>query len=381
MPPLHPRSALAGESVFARMSQLALRHGAVNLGQGAPSGPPPAFLLDAARGALGRADQYAPPIGLPALREAVGADLGVDAADVVITCGATEALHALADALYGAGDEVLLFAPAFDVYLPQAHLSGATPVTVPMTLGPNGWSANLDALAAAITPHTRALLLNSPYNPTGTVFSGEELNRIVEVARQHDLWLISDEVYDELYYEAPPARLRDLAPERTFTVGSAGKRLEATGWRIGWIVTPPGLAPTLAGLHQWSSFCAPTPLQAAVAAALPVARSEGFYEGLRAGYGARMRLLAAGLKDLGAEVYAPQGTYFLTARLPGVEPEALVREAGVALIPGSAFYPDGAAPAGLVRLAFCKGEAEIAQALERMGAWVRARGLDLAAPA
>ena len=378
MPPLTSRVSLSGESVFSRMSQLAARHSAVNLGQGAPAGPPPDFLLVAARQALGRADQYSPPAGLPALRAAVGADLNVDPADVVITCGATEALHALADALYGPGDEVLLFTPAFDVYVPQAKLSGATPVLVPMQLGSEGWSADLDALSAAVTPRTRAILLNSPYNPTGTVFRRDELEGVVQLARQHDLWLISDEVYDELYYADRPTPLRQLAPERTFTVGSAGKRLEATGWRVGWVVTPPGLANNLAGLRQWSSFCAPVPMQAAVAAALPVARGEGFYDGLRASYGARMRGLASGLRDLGAEVSTSQGTYFLTARLPGVDPEALVAEAGVAVIPGAAFYPEGDAPVGLVRLAFCKGEAEIERALERLGAWVRARGLDLA---
>lgn len=378
MPTFTTRAELARESIFARMSVLAAQHGAVNLGQGAPSGPPPAFLLDALRGA--QAHQYTPPAGLPALREALGADLGADPADVVITCGATEALHALADALYGPEGEVLLFAPAFDVYLPQARLSGATPVLVPMQLDAAGWRADLDALAAAITPRTRAILLNSPYNPTGTVFSRAELERIAQLARLHDLWLISDEVYDELYYGERPTSLRALAPERTFTVGNAGKRLEATGWRVGWILTPPGLAPTLAGLRQWSSFCAPAPLQAALAAALPLARAEGFYDELRAGYGARMRLLADGLRSLGVQVFEPQGTYFLTARLPGLDPERLVREAGVALIPGAAFYPQGGAPEGLLRLAFCQPQVQIEEAVSRLARWLRAHDLDPAVP-
>ncbi|MDB5045907.1 MAG: aminotransferase [Deinococcus sp.] len=367
MPELLPRARNSSESIFSQMSRLALQHGAVNLGQGFPSDPPPAFLLDAARGALGRWDQYAPPAGLPILRDAIGADLGVDGADVVVTSGATEALNVLALSLYGTGDEVLMLEPVFDVYLPQARLSGATPVTVPMHLNDvSGWTLDMDALKAAVTPNTRALLLNSPFNPTGTVFSPAECAELVSLARAHDLWIISDEVYDELYFGEQPTSFRTLAPERTFTVGSAGKRLEATGWRVGWIACPPGLAPLLSAIRQNGSFCAPTPLQVAVAAALQVARDSGFYAGLRAGYGQRMGLLASGLRELGATVFVPSGTYFLTARHPHWTAETLVREAGVAVIPGAAFYAQHAAPNGLLRLAFCKSRSEIERALERL---------------
>ncbi|WP_189070756.1 pyridoxal phosphate-dependent aminotransferase [Deinococcus radiotolerans] len=365
MPQLHGRAA-AQESVFARMSRLAAQRGAVNLGQGFPSAAPPTFLLDAARGALGRFDQYAPPAGLPALRDALGADLGVDGADVTVTCGATEALHLLTLALLGPGDEALMLEPVFDVYLPQVALTGARAVTVPMTLAGRGWQFDLPALAAAVTPRTRALLLNSPFNPTGTVFSDEELAGIVALARTHDLWIISDEVYDELYFGPRPTPLRTLAPERTFTVGSAGKRLEATGWRIGWIAAPPGLTLGVLGVRQVTSFCAPAPLQAAVAAALPLARESGFYAGLRAAYEERMTLLAGGLRALGATVFEPRGTYFLTALHPAWTAESLI-DAGVAVIPGEAFYAHHAAPPGLTRWAFCKSAAEIEVALERLG--------------
>ncbi|GHF59583.1 N-succinyldiaminopimelate aminotransferase [Deinococcus metalli] len=367
MPQLLPRALASQESVFARMSRLAAQHGAVNLGQGFPADAPPAFLLDTARRAVGTADQYSPPAGLPALRDAVGADLGVDGADVVITSGATEALNVLALSLYGPGDEVLMLEPVFDVYLPQARLAGADAVTVPMTLDPErGWFLDPGALRVAVTPRTRALLLNSPYNPTGTVFSAAELTEIVALAREHDLWIISDEVYDELYFGDAPTSLRTLAPERTFTVGSAGKRLEATGWRVGWIACPPGLSGMVAGIRQQGSFCSPTPLQAAVAAALPVARAEGFYAGLRTEYAARMELLAGGLRDLGATVYTPRGTYFLTALHPQWRAETLVAEAGVAVIPGEAFYAQHAAPAGLLRVAFCKSRDDIGRALGRL---------------
>ncbi len=384
MPPqLHARSALAAESVFSVMSRLAVQYGAVNLGQGFPAGSPPEFLLSAARTALGTADQYTAPTGMMGLREALAADLSlpsfpVQPEQIIVTCGATEAMHALADALYGPGaggrpDEVLMFEPVFDIYRPQTLLSGAAPVLAGMTLGADGWTPDLDAAEALITPQTRALLINNPHNPTGHVFTRPELERLVALARAHDLWIIADEVYDELYFgEAAPIPLRTLAPERTFTVGSAGKRLEATGWRVGWIAAPAEVASRVAGLHQWATFCAPAPLQAAVAAALPLARETGFYEDLRRSYGARMRLLASGLRSLGLEVQTPGGSYFLTALAPGLDPSRLVQHGGVAVIPGSAFYAEGAAPDGLIRLAFCKPPGEILRALERIGAYLGA---------
>ena len=357
------------------MSRLAVQYGAVNLGQGFPSDPPPAFLLEAARRAIGTADQYAPPAGLPALRDALGTDLGVDGGDVVVTTGATEAMGLLAQALYGPGDEVVMFEPVFDIYLPQARLAGATPVTVPLHLKEgDGWTLDLAELRAAVSPRTRALLLNSPHNPTGKVLTRAELEAVIALARQHDLWLISDEVYDELYFGERPPSLRTLAPERTFTVGSAGKRLEATGWRIGWVACPPGLAPKIAALRQIASFCAPTPLQVAVASALPTARQTGFYEGLREGYRARLHLLADGLRGLGATVSLPQGTYFLMAHRPGWQAQQLVEKAGVAVIPGEAFMASSPTPEGLFRLAFCKSAGELETALERLEQFSLARG-------
>ena len=374
---LHSRSALASESIFSVMSRLATRHGAINLGQGFPAGSPPDFLLDALKAQAGTADQYTAPAGLPALREALALDLNVQPEQITVTCGATEALHTLADALYGSGhdgqpEEVLMFEPVFDIYRPQAYLSGAVPVLCPMTLGADGWTPDLDGLEALVTARTRALLVNNPHNPSGHVFTPSELERMVTLARQHDLWIIADEVYDELYFASAPIPLRQLAPERTFTVGSAGKRLEATGWRIGWIASPAGAAAQVAGLHQWATFCAPAPLQSAVAAALPLARESGFYEDLRRSYGARMRLLASGLRSLGLEVQQPGGSYFLTALAPGLNAQHLVEHGGVAVIPGSAFYNEGAAPDGLIRLAFCKPPGEILRALERLEAYLGA---------
>lgn len=366
---LHPRTQAAQESIFPKMSQLAARLQAVNLGQGFPSNPPPAFLLEAVRKALGRYDQYAPPAGLPLLREALGEEFGVEPEHVVVTSGATEAIHVLLQSLVGPGDEVVVLEPFFDVYLPDAFLAGAEARLVRLELGEEGFHLDLSALERAITPRTRLLLLNAPMNPTGLVFREEELRGLATLARRHDLFLVSDEVYDELYFGQRPRRLREFAPERTFTVGSAGKRLEATGYRVGWIVGPKEFMPVLAGMRQWTSFSAPSPLQAGVAEALRLARKEGFYEVLRQSYRKRRDLLLFGLRSLGLKAYEPEGTYFLMAELPGFDAFRLVEAARVALIPASAFYREDPPP-GLFRFAFCKSEEEISLALDRLAAVV-----------
>ncbi|TBH21505.1 pyridoxal phosphate-dependent aminotransferase [Thermus thermamylovorans] len=366
---LHPRTRAARESIFPRMSGLALRLGAVNLGQGFPSGPPPPFLLEAVRKALGRHDQYAPPAGLPPLREALAEEFAVDPEGVVVTSGATEALYVLLQSLVGPGDEVVVLEPFFDVYLPDAFLAGAEARLVRLELGERGFHLDLAALEGAIGERTRVLLLNAPMNPTGLVFREEALRRVADLAQRHDLFLVSDEVYDELYYGERPRRLREFAPERTFTVGSAGKRLEATGYRVGWIVGPKEYMPTLAGMRQWTSFSSPSPLQAGVAEALRVARKEGFYEALREDYRRRRDLLLSGLRSMGLKAYGPEGTYFLMAELPGWDPFALLEAARVALIPASAFYREDPPPF-LFRFAFCKSEEELYLALERLAAVV-----------
>jgi len=362
---LHPRTQAAKESIFPKMSALAQRLGAVNLGQGFPSTPPPPFLLEAVRRALGRYDQYAPPAGLPALREALAEEFGVEPEGVLVTSGATEALYVLLQSLVGPGEEVVVLEPFFDVYLPDAFLAGAEARLVRLPLGEGGFRLDLGALERAITPRTRLLLLNTPMNPTGLVLGEAEFQRIADLARRRDLFLVSDEVYDELYYGERPRRLKEFAPERTFTVGSAGKRLEATGYRVGWIVGPKAFMPTIAGMRQWTSFSAPSPLQAGVAEALRVARREGFYEALRESYRKRRDLLAGGLRALGLRVFVPEGTYFLMAELPGWDAFRLVERARVALIPASAFYREDP-PEGLFRFAFCKKEEELMVALERL---------------
>lgn len=247
---------------------------------------------------------------------------------MVVTSGATEALYVLLQSLVGPGDEVVVLEPFFDVYLPDAFLAGAKARLVRLDLTPEGFRLDLSALEKALTPRTRALLLNTPMNPTGLVFGERELEAIARLARAHDLFLISDEVYDELYYGERPRRLREFAPERTFTVGSAGKRPSATGYRVGWIVGPKEFMPRLAGMRQWTSFSAPTPLQAGVAEALKLARREGFYEALREGYRRRRDLLAGGLGRWGLGSTSPRAPTSSWPSFPGGTPSGSWRRRG-----------------------------------------------------
>lgn len=368
MPLLYSRTNRSDENVFSRMNRLAMQHGAINLGQGFPANKPPKFLQEIARSAIGTVDQYAPPLGLPVLREALAEDLNMDASDVLVTTGASEGLMLLALSLYGPGDEVIIVEPCYDVYVPQTEMAGAKMVGVSLSLKEDRFVLEIEQVQQAITAATRAIVINNPHNPTGTVLNSEELQAIAHLARQYDLWIISDEVYDELYYDEPPMPLRWFAPERTFTVGSAGKRLEATGWRVGWIACPPEakMAEHILAVRQIASFCAPAPLQAAIAKALPMARETGFYAKLRREYRKLKDTLAQGLQSLGASVYQPQGTYFLTAQHPQWNADELVVSAKVASIDCTAFYHQTTAPNNLLRFAFCKSPQDISQTLERL---------------
>ena len=371
----------AGTTIFEHMSGLARQHDAINLGQGFPDfGWPESVLAVGAEAIVHGNNQYPSMWGLPELREAVmyfyerrqGMTLDPNQDVVVITSGATEALAASIMAVAGPGDEVILFAPAYDAYAPLVRRAGARPVWV--ALQPPDWQASGEAIAAAITPATRAIILNTPHNPTGAIASPAMIAAIIDLARQHDLVIISDEVWEEvLTGGAPHVSPFGMAADLTIKIGSAGKLLALTGWKVGWVLTDAALAVRVAKVHQYLTFTTPPPLQVAVAAGL--ALPDAWYDAGRARFtGARDRLAAA-LTAGGWELLPTQGSYFLMADLAasGITMgdhtfcEAAVARAddGVAAIPLSAFQPDGA-ETRFIRLCFAKSDAVLDEGARRL---------------
>ncbi len=371
----------AGTTIFTVMSALAVRHGAINLGQGFPDTDGPAELLQAAADALmdGR-NQYPPLTGVPELREAVaGANrrfwgLDIDpTAGVVVTSGATEALAACLMATLNPGDEIVLIEPLYDTYLPVVRLLGATPRLV--RLEPLDWALPRAALAAAFGPRTRALLLNTPMNPTGKVFTADELAFLADLVVRHDAVAICDEVYEHLVF--PPARHVPLMglpgmAERCLRVGSAGKTFSLTGWKVGYVSGPPALTAVVAKAHQNLTFTTPPNLQRAVAKGL--AMEDAYFDGLAGSLAAKCARLSAGLSAIGFRVLPAQGSYFVTADYSALGFEGddlafcrhITEHAGVAAIPVSAFY-ERDAPLGWVRFAFCKKDEVLDEACARLG--------------
>ena len=359
-------------SVFERMSALAIRHGAVNLGQGFPDfGWPDEILEAAARAVKEASNQYPPSRGLPALREAIAAfyrrhqQLDVAADHVCVTSGATEALGAAILATASPGDEVIIFTPAYDSYAPMIRRAGATPVEV--ALRPPEWRIDPQALAAAVTLKTRAILFNNPHNPTGRLYGGDELEAVAAVAREHDLVVISDEVWEEIVLDG--GRFTSLAslPEmagRTVKIGSAGKIFSLTGWKVGWMVAAPELAAVVARAHQFLTFSTAPSLQSAVAFGL--AEGDGWIEPMRRRFERSRDRMAEGLRSAGFAVLDAAATYFLCVDLAasGLELDdesfaaAAVERAGVAVVPLSAFA-ERDAPHTLVRLCFGKKDETI----------------------
>ena len=378
MRPLNTGLQHSGTTIFTVMSALAARHGAINLGQGFPDTEGPADIVQAAAEALldGR-NQYAPLTGLPELREAVAAanardyGLAVDPErEVVVTSGATEAITACLAALLDPGDEVVLIEPLFDTYLPVVRMLGAVPRLV--RLEPPDWALPRAALAAAFGPRTKALLLNSPMNPTGKVFTPAELAFVAGLLAEHDAYAVCDEVYEHLVFEGRHVPLMSLPGmrERCLRVGSAGKTFSLTGWKIGYVTASPPLADVVARAHQNLTFASAPNLQRGVAHGLR--KERGYFAALAAGMAERRDQLSAGLAALGFDVLATTGSYFVVADVAKVSGEDdigfcrwMVEQAGVAAIPLSAFY-DQAPPRSLVRFAFCKREAVLDEALARL---------------
>ena len=372
-------------SVFERMSGLAAEHGAINLGQGFPDFGWPEEILEAAAKALREgSNQYAPSRGLPALREAIAGHyrrhhgLEIDAGQVCVTSGATEAIGAAILATVEPGDEVILFTPAYDSYAPMIRRAGGIPREI--ALKPPEWRIQAGSLAAAIGPRTRAIIFNNPHNPAARLFDAGELETIAAAAREHELIVISDEVWEHVLVGGqrfvPLASLAGMA-ERTIKIGSAGKIFSLTGWKVGWMVAPPELAGTVSRAHQYLTFCTAPNLQAAVAFGLD--QGDAWIAPMQARFARARDRMTTGLRDAGFAVLDSAATYFLCVDLEasgipaGDEAFAqrAVAEAGVAVVALSAFAEERP-PRHLVRLCFGKKDQTIDAGIAAMA---RARAL------
>ena len=382
MNPLYEQMAT---SVFERMSLAAARHGAVNLGQGFPDfGWPEEILEAAARAVVSQSNQYAPSRGLPVLRTAVadhynrhhGLSLGPDY--VCVTSGATEAIAASLFAALQPVDEVIIFTPAYDAYAPLIRQAGG--VVREVALQPPLWRIEQPAVEAAVTGRTRVIMLNNPHNPTGHLFDRKELEAVAAVACEHDLLVISDEVWEHVLLDGqdftPVASLPGMAG-RTLKVGSAGKIFSLTGWKIGWLVADPQLATLAARAHQFLTFSSAPSLQAAVAFGLE--KGDAWLEPMRREFAVARDRMTADLRRMGFAVLDSAATYFmcLDLRASGIDVDdetfaaAAVEQAGVAVVPLSPFGRDNP-PSHMIRLCFAKRPETIAAGVEALG---RARSL------
>ncbi|GGV26058.1 aminotransferase [Actinomadura cremea] len=380
--PLVERMRDFGETIFAEMSALAARTGAINLGQGFPDTSGPAAMLDIAVDAILSGDnQYPPGPGSGPLREAVAAQkldrygLSYDpATEVFVTVGATEGIAASVLALAEPGDEVIVFEPYYDSYAAVVALAGA--VRRPVTLRPveGRFTFDPDELRAAVNPRTRLILVNSPHNPCGTVFTRDELEEIAAVCRDRDLVAVTDEVYEYLTFDDArhvPLATLDGMRERTVSVSSVGKSFSVTGWKTGWVTAPAPFIRAVQSVKQFLTFAVGAPYQRAAAYAL--AGEIPWVEELRTSLQGKRDRLVTGLEAAGFDVYRPQGTYFVQADIrplgftDGMElARALPEKAGVVAIPTQVFYDHADAGAHFVRFAFCKKDEVIDAAVERL---------------
>jgi len=382
-----PSNRVAGfrETVFATYSRLAGQHGAIDLGQGFPGFDPPRFVLEALAASAEGGQQYAPLGGLPELTAEVALDVGgrlgreLDpAANVLVTVGATEGLFAAMQALVSPGDEVLLLEPFYDAYPADVVMAGGVPRFLPLDLVDGAWHLDPEKLRRAVGPKTRAIVVNTPHNPTGKVFTPAELDALVAEANRVDAVLISDEVYQRLAFTEHVALAgRPGAWERTLSVASLGKTFSVTGWKVGWVTGPQELVHAVTMAHQWIPFDVATPLQRAGASMLRHARRGDYYRELRDGFRRRRDVLLEALVPTPLKPMVPDAGYFVVAdssALGYADDVALCRDlpvrVGVGAIPPSAFYADEHKHLArkLVRLAFCKDEGELREACRRLAA-------------
>lgn len=361
------------------MSSLAIKHGAINLGQGFPNFDGPEFVKEAAIKAIKEGkNQYARGFGVPDLNSSIASrfkkDTGLDVdpeKEVTVTSGCTEAIAATMLGLINPGDEVILFAPFYDSY--EATLSMAGAKIKAITLRPPDFSVPLNELKSAVTKDTRAILINTPHNPTGKMFSREELGFIATLCKENDVLAFTDEVYDKLAFEEDHISLASLPGmyERTVTLNSLGKTFSLTGWKIGWAIAPPHLTWGVRQAHAFLTFATSTPMQSAASVALRA--PESYYEELKRDYKVKKAILVDGLKAAGFIVYPSSGTYFVMVdHTPfGFENdivfcEYLIKEVGVVAIPPSVFYLNPEEGKNLVRFTFCKDEGTLRAAVDRM---------------
>jgi aspartate/methionine/tyrosine aminotransferase len=383
MPKLAQRVGVFTESVIRDMTRLAIQHGAINLAQGFPDFPAPDELKDAAVNAI-RADhnQYTITWGMRDLREAIAAKAerynGIKTdpeRDIVVTCGATEGMMASMLAIIDPGDEVIVFEPFYENYGPDTSVSGAQPVYV--ALREPSFGFDFDELRAAFSAKTKAIIINTPNNPSGHVFSREELSFIADLCQQHDVVAVTDEIYEHILFgehqHVSIATLPGMA-DRTITISGFSKTYSITGWRIGYVIAQPPLMDGIRKVHDFLTVGAPAPLQAAGVTALSL--GEEYYETLKSDYERRRSILYDALQLSGFHCYQPQGAYYIMADFTNIRPDLddtqfamfLTEEIGVAPVPGSSFYSRRELGSTKVRFTFSKGDDTLKAAAERLQA-------------
>jgi aspartate/methionine/tyrosine aminotransferase len=374
------RTSTFNESVIREMTRIAHRTGAVNLSQGFPDFPMPAPMKDAACAAImGDVNQYAITWGAPALRVAIAEKyrrwyrMKLDPeTDITVTCGATEAMAATFMALVDPGDEVIILEPFYENYGPDAVLAGAKPVFVPL-MSPT-WDLDIERLAASITSRTRALVLNTPHNPTGKVLSRAEISAIAELAQRNNFLVFTDEIYEHLVYAGHHHSIATWPGmrERTVTISGLSKTFSCTGWRLGYVIAPPELSGPIRKVHDFLTVGAPAPLQAA--AAVGMAMDAEYYNGLQRAYRQRRDVLMTALLQAGFSCTTPDGAYYILADFSAIDSSRddrefavwLAENIGVATVPGTSFYGEPGFGTSLVRFAFCKTFETLGRAAERL---------------
>ena len=378
--PIAARARTFTESVIREMTRVAQQHGAINLAQGFPDFPMPEPMKDAACAAIhGDINQYAVTWGAPTLRLAIAEkyhrwyQMDVDPdRDVTVTCGATEAMASVFLALIDPGDEVVVFEPFYENYGPDAILAGATPSFVPL-LAPD-WRIDEERLTAAMARRPKAIVLNTPHNPSGKVFTRAEVDLVARLVLEHDVrWVITDEIYEHIVYAGhhhPIATWPGLR-ERTVTISGLSKTYSCTGWRLGFAIAPPAATNAIRKVHDFLTVGAPAPLQAA--AAVGMAFDADYYNHLMMDYRARRDLLCGALVEAGFTLSPPEGAYYVLTGFQELSDKDdvsfarwLASDVGVATVPGSSFYRDPADGRGLVRFAFCKRKETLEAAVERL---------------